>query len=53
MPEQLPLFPDADPSRAPDAPAALTIPEALGEELAQRFTQVLARLLAVEAEPPR
>jgi len=53
MPEQLPLFEDRD-VRLPDPPELpVPIPEPLGEELVQRFTQVLLRLLTSDAEPPR
>ena len=53
MAEQLPLFEDHD-GLLPDPPELpVPIPEAVGEELAHLLTQVLARLLASEAEPPR
>jgi hypothetical protein len=53
MPDQLPLFEDPE-TRLPDPPALpVPLPAPLGEELASRIIQVLARLLATEAEPPR
>ena len=53
MAEQLPLFEDHDGWLPAPPELPVPLPEAAGEVLAPLLTQVLARLLASDAEPPR